>query len=309
MDSFIREKGFWQNKQAVMLVMAATDLLMSVCLDLALYVQYVQDSMNALNEVTVVELLASRLVFCVRRIMTFRRLIWPRLTLPYQGYLEESAMHLLRLSTLAYPGAANILTRLQGSGHEGPENRTSKELLLLQATQLGLTDLMKEAIASGAVPDRAIQTANQQKTALEIAVTREDKVAAMLLVDAKADISRPDKSEQNMTTLTGRGYTFWFVELLFSRNEAVSTKHVDYDTALCTASSQGSAHTVESLLNVGADPNARYGAYTTTALQEATYRGHTRVVELLLSFGANVNAPQTVTVLRYKRPPYLATRT
>jgi len=61
-------------------------------------------------------------------------------------------------------------------------------------------------------------------------------------------------------------------------------------TALYYASLEGLAKTVNNLITLGADVNAR-GGHFGNALQAASVRGQEEIVQILLNKGANVNAP------------------
>ena len=66
----------------------------------------------------------------------------------------------------------------------------------------------------------------------------------------------------------------------------------DLNNQLWEAARKGDAATVQSLLDRGADVNARF-RYGTTALFKAAERGHTEVVKLLLARGADVSVKDT----------------
>lgn len=95
MDLALKRKQTWQQRSRAAVLVATLDLLMSVCLDLALHVQHVKTLGILVERAEVFDQLVSLCVFCAEKILSFRETVLPRLGVTQPGFFEESALHLL----------------------------------------------------------------------------------------------------------------------------------------------------------------------------------------------------------------------
>ncbi|KAH7016244.1 ankyrin repeat-containing domain protein [Microdochium trichocladiopsis] len=82
---------------------------------------------------------------------------------------------------------------------------------------------------------------------------------------------------------------FHSVQMLLDKGADIDAESGPYGNALQAASSRGHREVVQLLLDKGANINAQ-GGYYRNALQAASFRGHREVVQLLLDKGADINA-------------------
>ena len=195
MDTLTKEKRFWTNQDVAVTLLAASELLTFVMLDLALHTQYLRDRVSVGELAQTCDGLTSRLKFCARKILTFRSVISDKLSLRRVGFLEQSALRLLQLTSSNMPEASHFVAGLKGlcqQNEQAAEYNGSKDLLLLQATYLGQTGLIKEAISSDARPNLVRYAEHLQRTALHTFILPKDQIIATVLSNLGAFITYTD---------------------------------------------------------------------------------------------------------------------
>ena len=81
------------------------------------------------------------------------------------------------------------------------------------------------------------------------------------------------------------------MELLIEFGADINAQGGAFGNALSASAGGGHEEVVQTLLQNGADPNARENLETRGALYQAAARGHPEVVRLLLHAGAKINSP------------------
>ncbi|HEY4031212.1 MAG TPA: ankyrin repeat domain-containing protein [Caulobacteraceae bacterium] len=131
-------------------------------------------------------------------------------------------------------------------------------------------------------------------TALEEAVRYDDLAMAKALVDAGAEVKRPNRFGLSPLILAAQGGAVQMMALLLDHGANANAVDTAGEPVLMAASRDGSAKAVALLLDHGAQVDAKDAAFGQTALMIAVRENHPELVELLIKRGADVNARDRV---------------
>ncbi|KAK3647765.1 hypothetical protein LTR56_000710 [Elasticomyces elasticus] len=171
-DGFIRRKKFWEDRNSALILTATMDLLMGICLDMALHVHERRQYTLFSEDTRIFPALIERCKFCVRKVMSFRKIMLQRLDTTESTYLEEAAFATLcKVSPrpTAIGSALEILHDMRTQVYRVDRCGSSKELLLLQSVHLNDTELLEESLNNGANPFYAREAMNKRHSVMELA--------------------------------------------------------------------------------------------------------------------------------------------
>ena len=150
------------------------------------------------------------------------------------------------------------------------------------AAQNGHAEILKYLLNQGISAD-AVSTPIGG-TPLLIAAQRGQLLCIQTLLDAGADINRPDSYGETALHSAARKGHLSAVDLLLQHNPTVDCRTGTGETPLLAACRKGHTAVVAALLKGGADPKMTAG--DDSPLRVATLEGHPKVVEQLLATGA-----------------------
>lgn len=160
---------------------------------------------------------------------------------------------------------------------------------LMQAAYYGHADTAKRLISLGASID---STSVDSQTALMIAAAfGQDEVVKVLLFQG-ANVEAVDKWRDNALLVATNNKHLSVLKLLVTAGANIHTKDAEGETALTCACAVGSPEIVQWLVrDAGMDVNEPAGkSQNTTPLMVASKNGQLETVQLLLTLGANINA-------------------
>ena len=200
------------------------------------------------------------------------------------------------LMTSAAKGNASRAERLIDKGADPNETNINDWTALMFAAREGHADVVKLLLDSGADPNLVSKriTGNTQApypntTALREAIRNGHVAIANTLLDNGAE---PDSTA---FAIAGGVNDISLLEKMVAMGADPSAPSAGPDryhpSALCVASVDGKAETVQWLLEKGVDPNTI--ALGCNPLRAAVNGGHLDVVKLLLAAGANPNVPSS----------------
>jgi ankyrin repeat protein len=127
------------------------------------------------------------------------------------------------------------------------------------------------------------------ETALHLAIGQAHADAALLLIDAGANINIPDEAGDTPLHVAAVNNLPTVIQVLLDRGADINAKDQDGDTPLHRAAADDSLEAINLLIRRGAAVNGtnRFGE---TPLHIAAMYGNTEAIRSLLAAGANVNA-------------------
>ncbi|KAK4968302.1 hypothetical protein LTR42_009585 [Elasticomyces elasticus] len=152
-DAFVKRKKFWEDRNSALILTATMDLLMGVCLDIALHFQELSERRIVSEDARIYSNLIERCKFCVRKVLTFRKIMLHRLDTTESSYLEEAAFsHLSKVTprSAAVENVLEVLRDVRTHSYRIERCLSSKELLALQSLRLNDTELLRESLSHGA---------------------------------------------------------------------------------------------------------------------------------------------------------------
>ncbi|KAK4889792.1 hypothetical protein LTR27_011409 [Elasticomyces elasticus] len=312
-DGFIRCKKFWEDRNSSLILAATMDLLMGICLDMALHIQELSECHIVFEDARIYSALVERCKFCVRKVMSFRKIMLPRLDTTESSYFEEAALATLSKVTprsQVISQAMEVLSDMRMHVYRIDRCLSSKELLLLQSLHLGDTELIGESLSQGAHPYHAREAHHYRLGAMDFALERRKEDVLKKLIAAaweferrrEATLQADDEAPQRPLEITRRKLMVYALEKrrfdMLHNAHALSGGTSDAGNALCLAvpyeldTGPIGFPTINAVLNAGADVNVR-NASGFTALMVAVKSSSptaTQCAELLLARGADVNA-------------------
>ncbi len=162
---------------------------------------------------------------------------------------------------------------------------------LIFASSMGHTDIVKLLIEKGAEVNA--KTTDSYTALIWASKNGHTDIVGLLkqagVVNTIADIAFVDLNEK-LVEASGKG-NVGIVKTLIDKGADVNAKESKYGlTALILASCEGYTDTIKLLIENGADVNAKDNVHGWTALMNASSRGYIDAVELLVEKGADVNA-------------------
>ena len=183
---------------------------------------------------------------------------------------------------------AEILAKAEAKSKDGnPRNDLNKALLL--ASEAGHSKIVGALIDAGANVNVRYDTSKE--TSLMLAVRGRHSKIVEALIDAGADLTARNKDGETALEYAIDGYRFKIAEIL-AKAEAKSkdgNPRNDLNKALLLASEAGHSKIVDTLIDAGADANAK-DKDGETALMLAVRGNHSKIVGALIDAGADVNA-------------------
>ncbi|KAK4914247.1 hypothetical protein LTR49_017490 [Elasticomyces elasticus] len=312
-DGFIKRKKFWEDRNSALILIATMDLLMGICLDMALHIHERRGIALFSRDARVYSALIERCTFCVRKVMSFRKIMLQRLDMTEPSYFEEAAFATLsKVSprSAAIEDALGTLHDMRTHLYRIDRCLSSKELLMLQSVHLCDMELLEESLSQGADLHCAREAQHKRRNVIGIAADSSDAGIQGRLRAAAREVERGHEVPQAVagarqqalksvrTTLMAYAREQEDLSMLQSAS-ALSGSTSDSGNALSMAvsyelSNRGSKafHMMTAVLNTGADVNAR-NANGLTALMvaiQSTSSIGTQCVKLLLDHGADANA-------------------
>lgn len=180
----------------------------------------------------------------------------------------------------------------RGAGINAPDGHG--ETALHKAAYYGYNEILKLLIASGANPRVADDTFIVMEepvgnvTPLLLAIFRNHRETAELLIDGGADINQADslgRTPLHLAIIKGHKD---IVEMLANKKADLNIRDKQGNSPLQWAANQGLKETVELLISKGADTAVK-DTNGMTPLHNAAYTGNKEIAELLLSKGADIN--------------------
>ncbi|KAK5701137.1 hypothetical protein LTR17_022859 [Elasticomyces elasticus] len=312
-DGFSRRKKFWEDRNSSLILTATMDLLMGICLDMALHIQELSDCHIVFEDARIYSALIERCKFCVREVMSFRKIMLQRLDTTESSYFEEAAFAILSKVTprsQAISQAMDVLSDMRMHVYRIDRCLSSKELLLLQSLHLNDAELLRESLTHGAHPYYAREAHHNRLGAMEFALDRRKEDVLIQLRAAawevegrhEASLNAVAEAPQRTIKATRRALMAYAQERrkfdVLHSAYALSGSISDAGGALCLAviyeldcELTGFSMTI-GLLDAGVDVDTR-NANGLTALMvaiQSTSPNASQYVELLLAHGADVNA-------------------
>ncbi|MGC4046736.1 MAG: ankyrin repeat domain-containing protein [Armatimonas sp.] len=170
----------------------------------------------------------------------------------------------------------------------GGQQRISRETEMRRAIMSGDADTVRQLLKAGFNPNTLLD----DSPPLALACTRDEMEIAQLLIQAGADINKPDSIAAPLYKAAGAGNSA-LVRLLLQRGAKVEQGMMidgqSVDTPLSVAAKSGSLETVKLLVAAKANVNAGSVLQKGQPLQAAILHGHLEIQEFLLKSGADPN--------------------
>lgn len=235
LDETLKQKLFWKKQNATkqLATVAATDLLMSFCLHEASSAYFTLKGLSSKRTSgprTTRKSLEAFVQICkfnIEKLIALRMSVARYLGLKTDAVFEDSALKWgleLRhhLPPASWHVLSDVMEELKRQKTKTRPEISSKELMLLQATGLGLRSLCEFALKLGANPNIS-GWASARSSVLHQAVSENDVPALRSLLQAGADVNR--KSAEGLTPLllAARLKTVSIVDLLIESGATFDT--------------------------------------------------------------------------------------